>query len=174
MPIQPILTTERLILRPFDHGDCERVALLAGEKIIADMTANIPHPYELPMAQTWVDTHKPMFEERRGVAYAVTSRSTGELLGAVSLPRIEDGYGTLGYWIGVPYWGNGYAFEASKALIDFAQSHFSLSGIKVMHLVENQRSKSVIQKLNVTYVENKTVSMQGAEREVCVYQKTFV
>ncbi|GLR06782.1 N-acetyltransferase [Vibrio hyugaensis] len=173
MSKQPILTTNRLILRPFDFDDCEQVALLAGEKVISDMTANIPHPYELPMAKVWIATHAPLFQEHRGVSYAITLRSSGELLGAVSLPRIEKGYGTLGYWLGVPYWGNGYAFEASKALIEFAQSHFALSGIRVMHLVENQRSKSVIQKLNVTYVANKILGMQGAEREVCVYQKTF-
>lgn len=173
MPTQPKLFTDRLILRPFQHEDSERVALLAGEKIIAEMTANIPHPYELPMAKTWIDGHGSMFNEQRGIAYAITLRSTGELLGAVSLPRIEDGYGTLGYWIGVPYWGKGYAFEASQALIEFAKSYFQLIGIRVMHLVENQRSKSVIQKLNVPYVGNETLAMQGADREVCVYQYSF-
>ena len=173
MPEQPTLFTERLILRPFHHNDCERVALLAGEKIIAEMTANVPHPYEPPMAKTWIDGQGPMFFERRGVVYAITLRSTGELLGAVSLPRIEDGYGTLGYWIGVPYWGKGYAFEASKTLVEFAQSYFELVGIRVMHLAENQRSKSVIKKLNVPYIGNKTLGMQGVEREVCVYQCRF-
>ena len=173
MPAQPTLFTERLILRPFHHNDCERVALLAGEKIIADMTANVPHPYETSMAKTWIDGHGPMFYERRGVVYAITLRNTGELLGAVSLPRIEDGYGTLGYWIGVPYWGKGYAFEASKTLVEFAQSYFELVGIRVMHLAENQRSKSVIKKLNVPYIGNKILSMQGVEREVCVYQCRF-
>lgn len=91
MPTQPKLVTERLILRPFQHEDSERVALLAGEKIIADMTANIPHPYELPMAKTWIDGHAPMYKEHRGVVYAITLRESGELLGAVSIPRVEDG-----------------------------------------------------------------------------------
>ncbi|MET2852914.1 GNAT family N-acetyltransferase [Vibrio owensii] len=173
MPTQPKLFTERLILRPFQHEDSERVALLAGEKIIADMTANIPHPYELPMAKTWIDGHTPMYKERRGAVYAITLRESGELLGAVSIPRVEDGYGTLGYWLGVPYWGKGYAFEATSALIEFARVDFELTGIKVLHLVENQRSKSVINKLNVPYVENTWVGPKGAEREVCVYQRHF-
>ena len=103
MPTQPKLFTERLILRPFQHEDSERVALLAGEKIIADMTANIPHPYELPMAKTWINGHAPMYKERSGVVYAITLRESGELLGAVSIPRVEDGYGTLGYWLGFPF-----------------------------------------------------------------------
>ncbi len=92
MTIQPILTTERLVLRPFNIDDCQQVALLAGDKRIADMTANIPHPYERPMAQAWIDRHDPMYQQHQGVAYAITLRNTGELLGAVSLPRIEEGY----------------------------------------------------------------------------------
>ncbi|MCV5976553.1 GNAT family N-acetyltransferase, partial [Escherichia coli] len=88
MTIQPTLTTERLVLRPFNIGDCQQVALLAGDKRIADMTANIPHPYELPMAQAWIDRHDPMYQQHQGVAYAITLRNTEELLGAVSLPRI--------------------------------------------------------------------------------------
>ncbi|WP_061035147.1 MULTISPECIES: GNAT family N-acetyltransferase [Vibrio] len=149
-------------------------SLLAGEKVIADMTANIPHPYGLSMAKTWIEGHELMYNERRGVVYAITLRESGELLGAVSIPRIEDGYGTLGYWLGVPYWGKGYAFETTNALIEFARVDFELAGIKVLHLVENHRSKSVINKLNVPYVKNTWVGPKGAEREVCVYQKTFV
>ncbi|MGR5238269.1 GNAT family N-acetyltransferase [Vibrio alfacsensis] len=173
MTVQPTLTTDRLILRPFSLGDCEQVAQLAGDRLISDMTANIPHPYEPPMAKVWIKGLSPMYHECRGIAYAVTLRSSGELMGAVSVTRIEDGYGTLGYWLGVPYWGHGYAYEASKALVDFTNTHFGLSGIKVMHLVENQRSQSVIRKLNVPYVENRTIRMQGVDREVCVYQCTL-
>ncbi len=53
-------------------------------------------------------------------------------------------------------------------------SHFELNGITVMHLVDNLRSKSVIQKLNIPYVGDKALRMQGKERKVCVYQLTFV
>ncbi|KKX86588.1 acetyltransferase, partial [Vibrio parahaemolyticus] len=96
MTIQPTHTTESLVLRPFNIGDCQQVALLAGDKLIADMTANIPHPYELPKAQAWIDRHATMYQQHQGVAYAITLRNTGELLGAESLPRIEEWYGTLG------------------------------------------------------------------------------
>lgn len=80
MTIQPTLTTERLVLRPFHIGNCQQVALLAGDKRIADMTANIPHPYELPMAQAWIARHDPMYQQHQGVAYAITLRNTGSYL----------------------------------------------------------------------------------------------
>ncbi|MHC6801175.1 GNAT family N-acetyltransferase, partial [Vibrio antiquarius] len=73
----------------------------------------------------------------------------------------------------VDYWGNGFAQEASMALIQFARPYFELSGLKAMHLVENRQSQSVIQKLGMTYIDNHIIKMQGKEREVCVYQQIF-
>ncbi|HHF2956546.1 TPA: GNAT family N-acetyltransferase [Vibrio diabolicus] len=173
MTLQPTLTTQMLILRPFHPTDSATVARLAGDKSIADMTANIPHPYEEPMAQVWIKSHVGLYHQRSGVIYAITLRQDEVLIGAVSLLNISEGVGTLGYWLGVDYWGNGFAQEASMALIQFARPHFELSGLKAMHLVENRQSQSVIQKLGMTYIDNHIIKMQGKEREVCVYQQIF-
>lgn len=167
--MQVTIETKRLILRPFSELDATRVAELAGEKIIADMTANIPHPYETADATDWIKTHQSLYNTGKGVVYAVVLKNSNTLIGAVSFPRLEEGEGTLGYWLGVPYWGVGYATEGSRALIDHAKSCLALSKLKVMHLTENDRSKSVINKLGVTYVGTKTIEAQGKEREVCVY-----
>ncbi|WP_372379520.1 GNAT family N-acetyltransferase [Vibrio natriegens] len=167
--MQQNVETDRLILRPFTLSDAKRVALLAGDKVIADMTANIPHPYSLADAELWINTHEPLFDRGKGVVYAITLKESGELIGAVSFLGIDNGVGTLGYWLGVPYWGRGYATEASKAIITFSKSNLGLSKLHVMHLLGNERSKSVIKKLGVTYIENRINRMQGKAREVCVY-----
>ncbi|NGN97151.1 GNAT family N-acetyltransferase [Grimontia sp. S25] len=167
---QPQLETKRLVLRPFTLSDSEIVAKLAGDKRIADMTANIPHPYELNMAKTWIATHQAQWESGKGAVYAVTLKSDQQLIGTVSFPSIEEDVGVLGYWIGVPYWGNGYAVEASRALIDFAKEHLGMKYLEVMHLVENQQSQSVIEKLGVEYTDTRTNRMQGKERPVKYYR----
>ncbi|MCP3675590.1 MAG: GNAT family N-acetyltransferase, partial [Gammaproteobacteria bacterium] len=57
MKHQPILKTKRLILKPFTIEDSSRVTVLAGDKKIADVTANIPHPYPEGLANEWISTH---------------------------------------------------------------------------------------------------------------------
>lgn len=167
--MQQTIESKRLILRPFSQVDAERVAKLAGDKVIAEMTANIPHPYEVSDAQNWIATHEALFSSGNGVVYAIVLKETSELIGTVSFPTLENGLGILGYWLGVPYWGHGYTTEASKALISFAKEHYGLIKLQVMHLVENERSKSVIAKLGVKYIGNEVNRLQGRKREVCVY-----
>ena len=118
--MQPVLETERLLLRPFQLSDAKEVQRLAGDKDIASTTLNIPHPYEDGMAEGWIGTHKGLFEEGKGVVYAITSRDDGRLIGAISLMNIVKNHqAEMGYWIGVPYWGKGYCTEAGKALLRY-------------------------------------------------------
>ena len=106
---QPILKTERLILRPLEISDAARVQLLAGIREIADTTLNIPHPYEDGMAEQWIGTHKPGFEKGEQATFAVVLRESDQLIGAIGLMfnkrfnRVE-----LGYWIAKDHWNQGY------------------------------------------------------------------
>ncbi|MEI8599088.1 hypothetical protein P4S64_20150 [Vibrio sp. M60_M31a] len=49
-------------------------------KVIADMTANIPHPYSLADAELWINTHEPLFDSGKGIVYAITLKESGELI----------------------------------------------------------------------------------------------
>ncbi|EOK5722061.1 GNAT family N-acetyltransferase [Vibrio vulnificus] len=167
--MQQVIESERLILRPFSLSDAKRVSELAGDKQISEMTANIPYPYSISDAENWIRTHAELFLSGKGIVYAIVLKESSELIGAISFPKLENGLGILGYWLGVPYWGCGYATEASKFLILFSKKHYGLTRLKVMHLVENERSKSVIKKLGVKYVGDQTNRMQGKDREVSVY-----
>ncbi len=103
--MQLVLETERLILRPFELSDAEQVSVLAGDKRIAEMTANIPHPYEVSDAISWIETHETGFASGESIVYAVVHKESCEIIGAVSLPSLKDGQGILGYWLGVDFWG---------------------------------------------------------------------
>ncbi len=55
----PRLETERLTLRPFDNFDATEVMRLAGDRVIADTTLHIPHPYKEGMAEEWISAADP-------------------------------------------------------------------------------------------------------------------
>ena len=148
---QPVLETERLILRPFDVADAGDVQRLAGEWEIADTTLNIPHPYEDGMAEEWIATHKPRFEEGKLCNFAVTLRDSGNLIGAIGLviTRRFD-HAELGYWIGKPYWSKGFCTEAGRAVIAYGFTHLGLHRIHASYLARNPASGRVMRNLGMS------------------------
>ena len=87
-------------------------------------------------------------------SYAVTLGSTGELVGSIAL-RIdtdspEASVADIGYWIGAPYWGNGYATEAGHAIIDRAWE-LGVSTIILKYFDGNDASRRVSEKLGFTW-----------------------
>lgn len=146
----PTLTTTRLVLRPFVRSDADAVWRLASAREIAQYTLHIPHPYERHMAETWITSHKERYETGQGLTLAVTEREGGALVGAMGLAvDAENQTGELGYWIGVPYWGRGYATEAARALVDHGFAALGLHRIHASYLAPNIASGRVMQKLGM-------------------------
>jgi len=88
MKARPRIETERLDLRPFDLSDAADVQQLANDPRIADVTQNIPHPYEDGMAEEWISTHQSAYESGKRVQFAIQLKSTCEFLGCISLNDI--------------------------------------------------------------------------------------
>ena len=148
---QPTLASKRLVLRPFTLGDADDVQRLAGAEEVADTTLNIPHPYADGLAEAWIESHADAFRERERVALAITD-SSAVLVGAISL-RLELGHerAELGYWIGVPYWGRGYAAEAAAAMVRYGFTELGLNRIHAHHLARNPASGRVLEKAGLTH-----------------------
>ncbi|MGB5674838.1 MAG: GNAT family N-acetyltransferase [Gemmatimonadota bacterium] len=143
---QPTLATERLLLRPFTLADAEALQRLAGAEEIADTTLNIPHPYADGLAEAWIESHADAFRDRERVVLAITD-SNAVLVGAISL-RLDLGHrrAELGYWIGLPFWGRGYATEAVVAMVEYGFKELGLNRIFAHHLARNPASGRVLEK----------------------------
>jgi RimJ/RimL family protein N-acetyltransferase len=149
---QPTLLTGRLSLRPYLFADAPAVQRLAGAREVADTTTNIPHPYEDGLAEQWIASHPGELAAGRMLVCAVTDRGTDDLLGTVSLRFTpEHAQAELGYWIAVPFWGRGYATEASRALLEHGFATFGLHRVQARHFVRNPASGRVMQKLGMVY-----------------------
>jgi [ribosomal protein S5]-alanine N-acetyltransferase len=152
VPDFPIITTPRLRLREFADEDAVIVQRLAGDRRIADTTLHIPHPYPDGVAEAWIATRAVAWDMGQGLALAITWRATDELVGAIGLnidaaARVAE----LGYWIGVPWWGQGIATEAVRALIDFGFTQLDLERIHAHHFARNPASGRVLQKAGMEF-----------------------
>ena len=148
----PTLTTERLILRPFRLADAPDVQRLAGAREIAENTLLVPHPYPDGVAADWISTHQARLDEEKEVSLAITLRETGELAGAMGLVlKLAHDKGEIGYWIGMPYWGRGYATEAGRAIVRYGFDQWSLHRVEAFHFTRNPASGRVLQKLGMRH-----------------------
>ena len=147
----PAIGTARLLLRPFVMEDAAILHELVKEREIASTTLNIPHPYDKEMAKSWISTHGPGWDNREMAVFAITEASAG-LVGAISL-RLELPHerGELGYWVGIPFWGRGYATEATRAVIKFGFEQLKLNRIHAAHLTRNPASGRVMIKAGMEF-----------------------
>ena len=146
-----ILHTDRLTLRPPVPADAADIHRLAGDRRIASTTSSIPHPYKRAAAEAWIRSIADGAAAGRHV-YAMVVEDSGELVGVASLMLERDRpIGNLGYWVGVPYWGRGYATEAARELIRDGFAELGLTEIQAIHMSRNPASGRVLEKLGMIH-----------------------
>jgi RimJ/RimL family protein N-acetyltransferase len=142
------IETRRLWLRWPRHADGQAIVRLAGDRAVAEMTAAIPHPYPPDAATAFV------FESRKGNALgralrmAIAPKKTPtQFIGMIGIePDPESGRPHLGYWLGAPHWGRGYATEAARALVDAWFAYTAADELTSAARTDNPVSRRVLEK----------------------------
>lgn len=146
----PTLETPGLWLRPFVTADAAEVQRLAGERAIADTTLNIPHPYEDGMAEDWIATHEPAFVAGELATFAIAGKAGDQLMGAIGLTFYPQfARAELGYWVGKPFWGNGYCTEAALRILRYGFEERELNRVHASYLARNPASGKVLKKIGM-------------------------
>ena len=139
-----ILETNRLILRPWKESDAESLYKYAKDPRVGPMAGWAVH--------TSVENSLQIIRELLSVAenYAVTIKGTdiavgcvGLMLGADSNLNIGVNEAEIGYWLGVPHWGQGFIPEAARELMRHAFDELDISVIWCGYFDENEKSKRV-------------------------------
>jgi RimJ/RimL family protein N-acetyltransferase len=146
------LKTERLLLRRWTPEDAQTLYLLASDPEIGPAAGWPVH--------TSVENSLSVIRDvlDRDGTYAVIRRSDGLLVGSTGLRFGKDSCSgkeaepELGYWIGRPYWGNGYAPEAAAALLACAFGELHCPKVWCCYYEGNRKSERVTQKLGFSYV----------------------
>lgn len=146
-PLETEIRTERLLLRPLAASDAPAIERLAGDERVSRLTARLPHPYPAGAAEAFIAT--ALGQERGGAGrwFAIT-RADGPdaLLGVIGLEADDDGTVEIGYWLGVPAWGQGLMSEAVPAVFAFARQWRPGARIAARTFPENVASQRVLEK----------------------------
>jgi len=148
-PLDLRLETPRLILRVPRDGDAEALAAWLAEWEIARWTANIPHPYGIENARSWIADVRASIEAARALTFVIERRDAAGVIGGVGVALDGPGKeGDLGWWIAIPHQRNGYAFEAAARLVEFCWS-MEMTRLTAGALPDNAPSLAVARKLGM-------------------------
>ena len=124
---------------------------LAGAREIAEQTF-LPHPYEDGMAGDWIAACRAARERGTEIVFAAERVADRALVGAIGL-TLESyrACARLGYWVGVPYWGRGYATECAAAVVAFGFETLALERIWAPRFRGNAASARVLEKIGFAH-----------------------
>ncbi|SNR61541.1 GNAT family N-acetyltransferase [Puniceibacterium sediminis] len=116
--VQPTIQTERFDLRPLRQSDTGLIAYYTGDKRLADMTTSIPYP--LPPGATEAYVARVMSSDRSEDVWAMdgTKEDGPEVMGVISLERMDHEQSEVSYWVAPAFWNTGLASDAVRALVD--------------------------------------------------------
>lgn len=163
MSTLPTLETTRLKLRPYTEADIPELLPLIGTREVAATTLRIAHPYTEQDARAFLELAK----EPDKLWLAIALRSDGRQVGGIGL-RIDKQHqhAELGYWLGVPFWGRGYATEAATEILRYGFETLALHRIFASHFRQNPASGRILKKIGM--------KSEGCQREHLLKWDRFV
>lgn len=146
------LFTERLILRPWNESDAESLYEYAKDDRVGPIAGWPVH--------TSVENSREIIKSvlSSPETYAVCLKDDNRAIGCIGLKignqsilDLTDTEGTIGYWIGVPFWGQGLIPEATREIIRHAFEDLNLKTLWCGYFDGNEKSKRVQEKCGFTY-----------------------
>lgn len=161
------LQGERCVLRRWHAKDVSTLVALANDRGVALYMGGMPYPYTSEDARWWISSGSL---QGGNINFAITL--DGAPIGGIGLtfgtgPR--RGTATAGYWLGRPYWGQGLATEALRALTNFAIAELGLVRLWALVMAPNLASARVLEKAG--YVREATLRSAIVDREGNVHDE---
>jgi RimJ/RimL family protein N-acetyltransferase len=164
------LTTTRLVLRPLREDDAPAMVLLfRGDWEAVKQTGRMPYPPTVPALRAWIEDHLIPCNH----PFLIRRREDGVVLGGAGFGG-EDDVAELGYSLGRPHWGQGYATEAVHALIGHARA-LGWRDLEAFSFVDNPASARVLEKTGFTCigVVERDYPLRGGARAVRHYRRSL-
>ena len=159
--------TERLRLDALRPDDLADSVFLANNRRIATMVASMPHPFTLADGRNLIALSANRTTTRAN--FAIRLKSTGRVIGVIGYGAPDEGEPLhLGYWVGEPFWGQGYATEAAHSVVDHVFAMQGADRLTAAARVTNPASRRVLVKCGFQFVEQGMIHSRGAGGAVSV------
>lgn len=148
-PKEPVIETERLVLRPLTVADAQAVFEWGSDPRV-NKFMSYPAITAVEQEVQWLRTAET---DRKEWNWGFVLKENGKLIGSGSIgPNAQmPEYWGMGYNIRYDCWGNGYTTEAMKAILNFAREELSVKKICSKHAVDNPASGRVMEKCGLKF-----------------------
>lgn len=176
-----IFITERLQLRPWRESDAESCFQYAKNPQVGPIAGWPVH--------TSVEDSRNIIRNVLAVpeTYAVCRKEDSQAIGSIGLlmkeqsnMEIEEDECEIGYWLGVPFWGNGYIPEAVDCILQYAFTTLQCKKVWCGYFEGNEKSKRVQEKCGFRYhhtseqVEWKLMNDIRTEHITCLTKEEYI
>lgn len=157
----PALRTSRLLLRPFEDRDTDAMFALHTNRRVLRFWDSPPWN-ERARAERFIAVSTQMAQEGTGARLAIEHAADASFIGWCCLVEWNAVYrsATLGYCLNDSAWGQGFATEATSALLKWAFATLDLNRVQAETDTRNAASSRVLEKLGF--------QREGTLRENCV------
>lgn len=167
----PMLTSARLVLRPFEDHDLDAFRRVHGTREVADGVLTVPHPFTHEAAVERFNKIRDSESKGQMVAWGIEERDRRWMIGVIGIHVTpQHGRGVLGYVLEPPFWGRGYMTEALARAADFVFTEATppLNKLSADFFPENPASGRVLAKLGFrrATLQPQEVMKHGVYRDV--------
>jgi RimJ/RimL family protein N-acetyltransferase len=145
-----ILNAKRLTLRPWDARDIDVLPQIANDRRIwRNVRDGFPSPYDRAAAEGWITLC-----EKGAMPHTFAIEVEGRAIGGIGLHPFDDVHrksAELGYWLGVDFWGRGYATEAVQTIVPHGFNQLGIERIQAGVYAWNESSARVLVKSGFDY-----------------------
>jgi len=142
-----LLETERLLLRPPRAADISHFVPLLSDFDVAKNLSVIPHPYTEDNACAFIVAVAHSWRTKAEFVFAILRKKPPAFMGICGLHPARNW--EFGYWLGKPFWGQGYATEAAGRLVAYAFDDLGAEYLNAGWYYDNPASGRVLQKLGL-------------------------
>jgi RimJ/RimL family protein N-acetyltransferase len=157
-------------IREFIETDIDALVRYANNSRVAkQLEDRFPHPYTIEDARQWLAR---LTEQDPLTNFVITSPD--EVIGGIGLDLGEDVYfrtAEIGYWLGEPFWGQGIATRAVRAMTQWAFDKLNLVRLQARVFETNPASGRVLEKAGFSCEGRlrQSVTKQGKTMDQTIY-----